>query len=83
MRVLAIISFFFQFHTITTDPIQPLTINSGFRGWNFTAQGVRGWPINVYIINKIKTINTRRILPVKKSTIFTVWSPWVLAKRWL
>lgn len=50
IMVFANISFFLQFHTITTDPIQPLTIISGFLGWNFTAHGVRGWPISVYEI---------------------------------
>lgn len=32
MIVFAKISFFFQSHTITTDPIQPLTRISGFLG---------------------------------------------------
>ena len=53
--VCASISPLFQFHTMTDDPIQPLTRISGFLGWNFTAQGVRGWPTKVYSIISINT----------------------------
>mmetsp|Transcript_838 Transcript_838/g.2840 ORF Transcript_838/g.2840 Transcript_838/m.2840 type:complete len:204 (-) Transcript_838:19-630(-) len=54
------------FQILASKPRHPDAKRSPSKGWNFTVQGVRGWPT--------KVASTR---PVAKSTTLTVWSPCV------
>lgn len=55
----------FKFQTLTSPPRQPEANSSLDDGWNAMHQGVRGWPLRVFMH-----------LNVLQSTIRTVWSPW-------